>query len=162
MTREEYGQAYQSGFRLTVRFLISRGILGDVAGEAAQAAWARGWERIAQLRKSEMVVNWVNSIALNVYRGYLRGPRLEPLQDVSLSIHTDSTSLDLHRILSRCNSEERTLLRQQYIEELKISEIAHQHGCSETAARIRILRARRAVRNRLCRTAKPSRRALAA
>jgi RNA polymerase sigma factor (sigma-70 family) len=147
MTRD----AYQAGFRLTVHFLISRGIVGDAAGEAAQAAWARGWERIGQLRSSKLVVTWVNSIALNIYRSYLRRPSFEALQDVSLSFQTDFTSIDLQRILSLCNSEERRLLQQQYLEELKISEIAHQQGCSETAARIRILRARRAVHKRIWR-----------
>ena len=151
MTRDEYGQAYQAGFRLTVHFLISRGIVGDAAGEAAQAAWARGWERIEQLRSSKMVVTWVNSIALNLYRSYLRRPIFEDLRDVSVSFPTDCTSIDLQRILSLCNSEERRLLQQQYLEELKISEIADLQGCSETAARIRILRARRAVSRRVCR-----------
>jgi RNA polymerase sigma factor (sigma-70 family) len=157
MTRDEYGQAYQAGFRLTVHFLISRGILDDAAGEAAQAAWARGWERIEQLRSSQTVVSWVNSIALNLHRSYLRRPAFQALQDVSLSIQTDFTSLDLARILKACNSDERVLLQQQYLEELQISEIAHRQGCSETAARIRILRARRAVRNRLCRSQRPLR-----
>ena len=152
MTRDEYGQAYQAGFRLTVHFLISRGIVGDAAGEAAQAAWARGWERIKQLRSSKMVVTWVNSIALNIYRSHLRRPSFEALQDVSISFQTDFRSIDLQRILNICNSEERRLLQQQYLEELKISEIARQQGCSETAARIRILRARRAVSRRVCRT----------
>ena len=155
MTREEYGQAYQAGFRLTVHFLISRGIVGDAAGEAAQAAWVRGWERIGQLRSSKMVVTWVNSIALNLYRSYLRRPIFEDLRDVSVSFQTDCTSIDLQRILSLCNSEERRLLQQQYLEELKISEIANQQGCSETAARIRILRARRAVSRRVCRSPRP-------
>ena len=152
MTRDEYGQAYQSGFRLTEHFLISRGIVGDAAGEAAQAAWARGWERISQLRSSKMVVTWVNSIALNIHRSYLRRPAFEALRDVSVTFQTDCTSIDLQRILSLCSSEERNLLQQQYLDGLKISEIAHQQGCSETAARIRILRARRAVRRRVCRT----------
>jgi RNA polymerase sigma factor (sigma-70 family) len=152
MTRDEYGQAYQAGFRLTVHFLISRGIVGEAAGEAAQAAWARGWERIEQLRSSKLVVTWVNSIALNLYRSHLRRPTFEALRDVSVSFQTDFTSIDLQRVLRMCNPVERSLLQQQYLEELKISEIAHQQGCSETAARIRILRARRAVSRRVCRT----------
>jgi RNA polymerase sigma factor (sigma-70 family) len=153
MTREEYGQAYQSGFRMTVHFLISRGILGEAAGEAAQAAWVRGWERLEQLRNSKMVITWVNSIALNIHRSHLRRPAFESLQDVSISFQKDLASVDLARILTKCCSfEERTLLQQQYLDELKISEIARRQGCSETAARIRILRARRAVHERLCRS----------
>lgn len=150
MTRDEYGRAYQSGFRLTVHFLSSRGIFGEDAGEAAQAAWARGWERLEQLRNSTMVVNWVNSIALNLYRSYLRRTPFEALGDLAVPPRDDFASIDSRKILRLCNSEERALLKQQYLDGLCISEIALQHGCSETAARIRILRARRAVRARLC------------
>ena len=64
MTREEYGQAYQRGFDLTVRLLLSRGAPRDRAREVAQAAWARGWERLSQLRNESLVVTWVNTIAL--------------------------------------------------------------------------------------------------
>jgi len=149
MSRDEYGQAYQSGFRHTVHFLSSRGILGEDAGEAAQAAWARGWERIEQLRSSQMVVTWVNSIALNLYRNYLRKPAFEALHDLAVAPQADLAVLDSRKILGMCNSEERALLQQQYLDGLGISEIAMQQGCSETAARIRILRARRSVRARL-------------
>jgi len=149
MTRDEYGNAYQTGFPLTVHFLVSRGVLCDAAGEAAQAAWARGWERIEQLRSASTVVAWVNSIALNLHRTGLRRPPLEALQDVSTPHEPDFASLDCRKILKLCNSYERTLLKQLYLDGLRISEIAHRQGCSETAARIRILRARRAVRTRL-------------
>ena len=50
MTKEEYGKAYQRGFNLTVRFLVSRGLSYDAALDTAQAAWAKGWERREQLR----------------------------------------------------------------------------------------------------------------
>jgi DNA-directed RNA polymerase specialized sigma24 family protein len=149
MTRDEYGNAYQAGFPLTVHFLVSRGLVGDDAGEAAQAAWARGWERIKQLRSGTMVVAWVNSIALNLHRSVLRKPAFEALHDISAPTEPNFASLDSHKILNLCNSYERTLLKQLYLDGLRISEIAHRHGCSETAARIRILRARRAIRARL-------------
>jgi RNA polymerase sigma factor (sigma-70 family) len=151
MTRDEYGQAYQSGFPLTTRFLISQGIPGDAATEAAQAGWVRGWERIRQLRSSRLVVTWVNSIALNLHRSYLRKPAFEALRDVPMPAQVYVASIDLKKILSVCNSEERVLLQKQYLDGIGISEIAHQQGCSETAARIRILRARRAVHARLSR-----------
>jgi DNA-directed RNA polymerase specialized sigma24 family protein len=72
MTREQYGQAYQKGFNLTVRFLVSRGLAYDSAQETAQAAWVKGWERLAQLRDPSMVLTWMNSIALNIHRSYIR------------------------------------------------------------------------------------------
>src|SRR5258708_1036554 len=48
MTVEAYGQAYQRGFDRTIRLLLSRGARSECAKEAAQAAWAKGWERINQ------------------------------------------------------------------------------------------------------------------
>src|SRR5271170_2056642 len=68
MTRENYGDAYQRGFKCTVRFLVSRGVLRDNANELAQAAWARGWEQLSQLRDETTVTAWINTIALNSYR----------------------------------------------------------------------------------------------
>src|ERR1700730_1978979 len=72
MNTEEYGCAYQIGLDRTVRLLIARGISWDCAQETAQAAWARGWEKRDQLRDSKMVMTWVNTIALNMYRSSLR------------------------------------------------------------------------------------------
>lgn len=72
MTRSAFGQAYQAGFERTIRFLISRGAGRDGAQEAAQAAWVRGWERLHQLRNDDMLLTWVNTIALNIYRRVLQ------------------------------------------------------------------------------------------
>ena len=55
MNTEVYGKSYERGFRLTVRFLISRGVCTDSAEEAAQVAWAKGWEHLCQLRDDRMV-----------------------------------------------------------------------------------------------------------
>ena len=46
MTREDYGAAYEEGYRVTVRLLISRGSAPDAAEEIAQSAWVRGWLRV--------------------------------------------------------------------------------------------------------------------
>jgi DNA-directed RNA polymerase specialized sigma24 family protein len=72
MTCEEYGNAYKKGYNLTVRFLVSRGLTYDGAQETAQAAWVKGWERLAQLRDANMVLTWMNSIALNIHRSCVR------------------------------------------------------------------------------------------
>src|SRR6202051_5291969 len=75
MTCEEYGSAYKRGYNLTVRFLVSRGLTYDAAQETAQAAWVKGWERLSQLRDSNMVLTWMNSIALNIHRSCMRRER---------------------------------------------------------------------------------------
>jgi len=149
MTRDEYGHAYQRGFELTVRLLLSRGVPTDPAREVAQAAWTRGWERLSQLRNEKLVVTWVNTIALNVYRSVLRSePACQELPEIPTKGGIDLAAIDVSRILNICRPHERVLLEQQ-MRGVTAEEIARQQGVSETAIRIRLLRARRAARARV-------------
>lgn len=150
MTREGYGQAYQKGFDITVRFLLSRGAWRDNASEVAQAAWVRGWERLHQLRNESLVLTWVNTIALNLHRSVLRRePLNQELQEV-----TDKTggvnfaAIDVARIFSLCRPQERDLL-EQHMNGATTAEIAERNGVSETAVRIRLLRTRRNLRSKV-------------
>jgi DNA-directed RNA polymerase specialized sigma24 family protein len=149
MTREEYGSAYSKGYTVTVRFLVSRGLTYDSAQETAQAAWAKGWERLAQLRDSNMVLTWMNSIALNIHRSCMRRePFLQPLPELSTSPKVNLAAIDVGRILKTCKQNDRLVLQRHYLEGYKVQEIAHANGWTETAVRIRLLRARRAVGKR--------------
>jgi DNA-directed RNA polymerase specialized sigma24 family protein len=153
MTRDGYGLAYQKGFDLTVRFLLSRGAQREYAMEIAQGAWVRGWERLHQLRDETTVVTWVNTIALNSYRRVMR--RDAPAQELPeiVSPHgIDMAAIDVNRILSSCRPSERALFEQQMYG-ATTEEIARTQGVTETAIRIRLLRARRATRTRLERRA---------
>lgn len=149
MTRQAYGQAYQTGFERTVRFLISRGAYGDRATEAAQAAWARGWERLHQLRDESLLLTWINAIALNLFRTLWRTERLAvPLRERHGEFEIDLTPLDIESVLKMCHSRERALLEMQ-IQGITPGEIACKKGVSQTAIRIRLMRARRAARQRV-------------
>jgi DNA-directed RNA polymerase specialized sigma24 family protein len=153
MTTEEFGSAYAQGFVLTRRLLITRGLSWDVAQETAQAAWAKGWERHHQLRDSRMVVTWINTIALNIYRSALRRELvLQDLVDLPAPPEPYLASLDVHFILQTCKEHERFVLRRRYLEQYKASEIALEQGLSVTAVRLRLLRARRAVAKTLSAT----------
>jgi RNA polymerase sigma factor (sigma-70 family) len=150
MTREEYSAAYGHGFNLTVRLLLSRGLSPEDAYENAQAAWAKGWERRGQLRKPEMVVTWVNTIALNGYRSSMRGqPRFEELTEHPHPDEQNLAAIDARTLLECCRKNDRIVLEKHYIEGLKVQEIAQQYGWTETAVRIRLLRARRNLRKKL-------------
>jgi RNA polymerase sigma factor (sigma-70 family) len=150
MTREEYGAAYQKGYGLTVRFLVSRGLAYDTAQETAQAAWARGWERLAQLRDPKMVLTWMNSIALNIHRSFLRRePLVHALPEIPTPPKINLAAIDAKRILQCCKKNDRIVLEGHYLEGFKVQEIASEHGWTETAVRIRLLRARRSVGKRL-------------
>jgi DNA-directed RNA polymerase specialized sigma24 family protein len=159
MTRDEYGQAYRSGYESTVRFLLSRGASRDSARESAQAAWAKGWECLSQLRNEDMVVTWVNTIALNAYRKLIRRESFCELRGEILgSPGVGLASIEVGRILDACRPKERFLLEQQ-MRGLTTQELASKEGASETAIRIRLLRVRRAVRARMERRAAQQRRA---
>jgi RNA polymerase sigma factor (sigma-70 family) len=146
MTDEGYGQAYRQGFNRTVRLLQSRGASPDTAEDLAQAAWLRGWQKLDQLRDEAMILNWINTIALNYQRREIRAQsRYLPLLDVCGSTGLDSARLDAARILKLCRPRDRMLFEQQ-LDGLTTKEIAKKQGVTPTAIRIRILRARRAVR----------------
>jgi RNA polymerase sigma factor (sigma-70 family) len=149
MTCEEYGNAYKKGYNLTVRFLVSRGLSYDGAQETAQAAWVKGWERLAQLRDSNMVLTWMNSIALNIHRSFIRRePFLQQLPELSTPPKVNLAAIDVRRMLQTCKKNDRVVLQRHYLEGYKVQEIARDHGWTETAVRIRLLRARRSVGKR--------------
>lgn len=146
MTREEFGAAYNRGYNMTVRFLVSRGLQYDSAQETAQAAWAKGWERLSQLRDPSMVLTWMNSIALNLHRSCMRRePFLQTLPELSTPPKVNLAAIDVRRILQTCRVNDRVVLQRHYLEGYKVQEIARAHGWTETAVRIRLLRARRAA-----------------
>jgi RNA polymerase sigma factor (sigma-70 family) len=150
MTREAYGQAYEKGFSLTVRFLVSRGLEYDTAQETAQAAWVKGWECIEQLRDPSMVVTWMNSIAVNMHRMNIRRePLFQTLPELPTASRINLAAIDVGRILETCRASDRLVLQRHYLEGVKVQEIAEQQGCTRTAVRIRLHRARRNACNGL-------------
>ncbi|MEO7144371.1 MAG: sigma factor-like helix-turn-helix DNA-binding protein [Bryobacteraceae bacterium] len=150
MTRDEFGGAYRRGFDLTVRFLRSKGLSLDAAVETAQAAWVKGWEHSDQLRDVGSIVAWVNSIAWNLYRNFLRQTaHFQPLVERFATGQVNLAAIDVSRILTSCKPADRSMLEQHHLEGRPLREMAEERGCSETAIRIRILRARRAAANRL-------------
>lgn len=146
MTPQDYGNAFESGFPLTVRFLTARGLSYDSARELAQAAWTRGWKRLDQLRNPKMILAWMNSIALNIYRSDIRKePPMLDLPELRTPPAVDIAAIDVHRVLNSCNERERRVLERYYIDGYEAREIARQEGCSAAAVRIRLLRARRSL-----------------
>jgi DNA-directed RNA polymerase specialized sigma24 family protein len=149
VTQDDYGQAYQRGFDLTLRFLRSRGVPPERASEVTQAAWAKGWERREQLRNDDTVVTWVNAIALNVHRRALRSePAWQALPELRTMPRVNLAAIDMARILRICCPGDRALLRQQ-MNGLTPRDMAQLRGVPESAIRVRLLRARRAARLRI-------------
>ncbi len=96
-----------------------------------------------------MLLTWVNTIALNVYRGLWRKEkRSVPLRERDSEFEIDLTPIDVAMVLQTCHHRERTLLEQQ-IQGITAEELAGQRGVSKTAIRIRLMRARRSARERI-------------
>jgi DNA-directed RNA polymerase specialized sigma24 family protein len=87
---------------------------------------------------------------LNIHRTYLRRePQTQTLPDLQAPPRMNVAAIDVKRILSSCKPNDRVVLEGHYIEGYKVQEIAQKNGWSETAVRIRLLRARRSVERRL-------------
>jgi DNA-directed RNA polymerase specialized sigma24 family protein len=150
MTPQDFETAYGLGYPRTVAFLRSRGLERDTAIEVAQGAWVRGWEKLAQLRDQTMLMTWINRIAVNLSIANFRKARREtPLSEIHMrraitNQHTDA--VDLALLLRVCRPCDRTLL-EEFVTGASIGEIAAKKNATPTAIRVRLVRARRVVRD---------------
>lgn len=149
ITRREYGLAYKNGRRQTESFLLSRGLREDEAQEKAQAAWAKGWERRFQLKDKHRTLAWINTIALNLHRSsFRRDSRWEPMRDFPVAPDISIPEFDLKRLLTQCRQNEREILELRYLGGYDTKDLAARYGCTETAVRVKLLRARRSLKAR--------------
>lgn len=148
MEPKDYGEAFQTGYGATRRFLLALGAAMEVADEIAQAAWVRGWEYRDQLRDPGMVGFWVNSIARNLYRAQFRGPMMTTMEGLNPSYTMELKSLELKRMLERCTLRDRRLLERN-LEGYSAEEIAQEAGITSTGIRVRLLRIRNSLRERV-------------
>jgi len=147
MTPTTWSAAYETGIGRTIAFLCSRGVGRDLAPDIAQGAWMHGWQLLGQLRDERFLTTWVNSIALNQYRMWLRSRRQEePVSEQCAGgAELNWAAIDVGQILRRCRPGHRAVLEAQLMGRTS-EEIARQFGITATAARIRLVRARRAAR----------------
>ena len=148
MSAERFAEAYEHGRNKTINLLKSRGFTEQMAEEAAQAAWARGWERRRQLRDPRKSLPWVNSIALNLGRTICRrAARYQELPEMPVAGDGDViAAVDVRRMLAECPAQERLLLERRYLQECDLRELAAEQGCTACAIRIRLYRARQRLR----------------
>ncbi|MCU0227576.1 MAG: RNA polymerase sigma factor [Bryobacterales bacterium] len=144
LSEAEFATAFQTHFRKTVRFLRSRGASDDLAEEVAQEAWARGWERLHQLRNPEVVDVWVNSIAKHLWRNrVVRDQRNKELNDNMAVDHRPDGKILWEQITQACGEEEQKILNLHYVRGYTSNEIAERVGSTALAIRLRLMRTRR-------------------
>jgi RNA polymerase sigma-70 factor (ECF subfamily) len=148
--RKKFGSAYKNGWGRTISFLLSKGLTVEEARESAQAAWVKGWERRDQICSKLKIVEWVNSIALNVFRSdYRKRVKEKEFEEFAIPPEVNIALMDLRRSLRRCRDRDRAILTKYYLQGFDSRELAGEYGCSETAVRVRIMRARRNLRDSL-------------
>ncbi len=145
-----FQDAFTDGYQMTRRFLLARGAAAETAEEIAQAAWVKGWEHRDQLRNPDMLGAWINSIAKNMFRNEVRSAKRFGDFDGEAEIPPSIPSIvDAHKVLSCCPGRDGTLLSRYYLEGYTTEEIARTMGICPTTIRVRLLRIRRTLRERL-------------
>lgn len=144
LSEAEFAHAFQTHFRKTLRFLRSRGASEDLAEEVAQEAWARGWERLHQLRNPEVIDVWVNSIAKHLWRNrVVRDQRNRELSDNMAIDQSPDGGILWRQITQACGEDEQKLLNLHYVRGYTSNEIAERVGSTALAIRLRLMRTRR-------------------
>lgn len=117
-----------------------------MAEETAQMAWVRAWERLHQLKDESTILAWVNTIALNLYRrSFRRHLSFVNLEDMPVAPGLNLARIDLERVIGKCRPGDQRILIQQR-DGLSVKEIAEVEGITDTAVRLRAMRARRSAR----------------
>lgn len=148
MLSNDYADAFATGYGATRRFLLARGAPLEDAEEIAQAAWVRGWEFREQLRDPGLVGFWVNSIARNLFRARFRAPMQTEIEDGNAVYTLDIDAIEVGRLLDRCPQRDRELLEQS-LAGYSAEEIAQTEGITPTGIRVRMLRIRQMLRDKL-------------
>lgn len=149
MTSTEFADAYAHHYKGTVRFLLSRGISPSTAEEIAQAAWARGWERLSALRETSKVGAWVNTIALNLLRRHVQNSKrlvaLYPNSD-SPRVTPCAERTDAHKMLNALSEDDRRIMLMHAVQGCSSKEIGNACRLSDVAVRVRLCRSKARLR----------------
>lgn len=144
---EDFGRAYECYYERTIRLLCSKGLRLEQAEEFAQLAWARAWERRAQLRNSCRLASWVNSIALNEFRTHLRrNGREQQIEEHDPPCEPTVLTQRLIDQLLQSNDRYGHILEYFYLFGYSAEEIAQLYKTTGVAIRVRLARGRAAIR----------------
>ncbi|MCX6612843.1 MAG: hypothetical protein NTW74_18585 [Acidobacteria bacterium] len=149
LDESHFASAYKKGFTVTLRSVRYLGANAETAEEVAQAAWARGWQCRKQLLCPELVGAWVNAIARNLYRSVIRlEKRFLQLED--LAAPTRSLSMvDAGTMIGSCSELDSRMLTMYYLEGYSTGEIAEKEKVCPTSVRVRLMRIRRRLREKI-------------
>jgi len=143
--RESYPRVY--------RFVRRRVESAEVAEELAADVFRVVWQKWDDGPRTDSA--WLFTVARNLIgNAYRSRDRLLALQEKLRSAAeprsgTESEDLVVQDVMAALRENERDILQLAYWDELSMAEIAGVLGCSESAARVRLHRARAAFRKRM-------------
>lgn len=126
-----------------IAFLVS----GDreTAEEAEQAAWARIWRRLGDVRDPERLRPWLMSVAANEARQIVRSHRRRQVRELAVATSDGPAAgpdhaalVDLANTLARLDPRDRAILGLRYIAGLDSAEIGRAVGMSPSGVRVRL------------------------
>lgn len=151
-------QVLMERYQVTV-YNLSLRMLGNTADaeDATQEVFLKAFQRLEQYRTGEPFGAWLHGIARHQAIDMIRRRRTVPLVDAvpSGSVDVEAAaiaSLDRARVqaaVRQLGGRERALLVLRYWEDQPVDVIARTLGMSEGAAKVALLRARRALKDRL-------------
>ena len=144
-----------------------RGRVGEPAATDLTAeTFAAAWQARKRFRTDEAdsVAPWLYGIALNQYRSYQRAKRVETtararlgmpqsyaaaieIEEADERLSAEQARLELRNALGDLSAEQRRALELRVLDDLRFAEIAEEMSSSEPTARMRVMRALRALRS---------------
>jgi RNA polymerase sigma factor (sigma-70 family) len=149
--------SYPRVYRYVRRRVESPELAEELAADVFRVVWQKWHDQ------PHADIAWLLTVARNLIgNAYRSRDRLVALQakvraSAELSSGAESEDLVVHDAMAALRDTERDILQLAYWDELSVAEIAGVLQCSETAAKVRLHRARAAFRKQMPVTAKSSR-----
>ncbi|MEX0892318.1 MAG: RNA polymerase sigma factor [Gemmatimonadota bacterium] len=161
--RESYSTLVRRHQEALYRFVRGMRIDPDVAADLVQDGFVRGYTRLAECRDPERFRVWLFRIVRNLCLDHLKNirRRTTPLDDVQLVDERPAPGEELERrelgqgiqaALDALTDELREAFLMKHREERSYQEMAELTGASVSAMKMRVLRAREALRDALADT----------
>lgn len=160
--KEAYGILFERYYNLVYRLTLMK--LGDkeMALDATQESFLRGYENLDRLRDASSFASWMAKIARNYCRNLLRNKGKEPIslnylaeKGIEPSVLNHSPVFNpeqthaLKKALPRLHEKHREVLELRYAEEYSCKKIASFLNCSLSAVKSRLFYARNLIRKYL-------------
>ena len=144
---DEYAWFYRAEYPMvsrTVFFVVhDRARAEDIAQEALVRLLER-WKRVSRYERPDA---WVRRVAIRLAIRSVQRERLRPVLERKLELSADAgpVDVDLLRAVGELPVRHRAAIVLFYFEDRPIAEIVHILGCSESAVKVWLHRARKAL-----------------